>query len=141
MTDRRKIHFVSVLMCEDLRVEASGLQTIVGVMSSKVAVPAAPVTLPRLMFRIEFDSNETFSANCSFAMVNPGGGIVLSHDADFAIKKDLRNVFVVGWGPVVLPDLGRYSIRFGIGKEKKREVSSLEIVAVQAQRGIAASSD
>ena len=131
MSDRRKIHYISILLCEDLRVEANGLQTIVGVMPSKVAVQSVPLTLQRLMFRIEFETNDNFAAECSFEMLDPGGESILKHSSQFQVRSDLRNVFVVGWTPVVLKGLGRYSVQFGIGKEKKREISCLEIIAPQ----------
>ena len=131
MPDRRKIHVISALMAEDVRQEISGMHSVIGLLSGKMVVGGLPVVMPKLVFRIEYESNETFSADCRLTLLSPTENRALTVVAHARIDKDLRNIFVGGWTPVQFTELGRYSVLLQIGDQQERSLNSFEIVAAQ----------
>lgn len=139
MPDRRKIKILSVLMAEDLRVEASGLHTVVGLIPGRVVVRNLPHTFLKLFYRIEFESETSFSGTCEFSIRTPSRASILQGTSKANIRHAVRNIFAVGGGPVQFSEPGRYAITFNIDQadpDHKRDVGYFDIVhATQALTG------
>ena len=134
MPDRRKIKILSVLMAEDLRVEASGAHTLVGVIAGRLVAATLPHMFLKLFFRIEFESDRTFSGSCHFYVRTPNGARMLEGTTQTNIRHDVRNIFGIGGGPVHFAEHGRYSIRFNVDQtnvEHEREVGYFDIASAR----------
>lgn len=118
------------MVSEDLRQEATGLQSLIGVISGALIVGTVPLTLPKLALRIEFEIAESFQATPLLTVVAPSLAVIIRHSEPFITRSDLRNVFAVIWSPVVLTELGRYTINFGL-TERLREVGSFTLTQAQ----------
>lgn len=142
MPDRRTIKILSVLIAEDVRQEVTGLQTVVGIIAGRLIVASAPFVLPKMAFRIEFDSDEEFSSTYEFQLLNPAGQPMLRATGDIRVRHDLRNLFTGAWAPIHFTEVGRYAIQFCVEPARQREVASFLIVAAQqpvaAQGGVPA---
>jgi len=126
-------------MAEDLRLEAGGSQTVVGVIPGRVVVKTLPHTFLKLFYRIEFESETTFSGTCAFSIRTPSRVMILEGSSKANIRHDVRNIFAVGGGPVQFSESGRYAIRFNVDQadpEHEREVGYFDVVAAtQAPTG------
>jgi len=123
-----KIQIRSVLIAEDVRHEATGQQTIIGVYGNSISTAQSVLKLPRVVFRIEFISQEKIAAQCQFSVVSPSGKVVFStpQPINMEVQPGITAICSVGWSPVELTEQGHYEIRFGVdGKAKK--VSSFQI--------------
>lgn len=74
------------LFCEDVRVEASGQETLVGLFSDNLSIAELPTTMPKLAVYIRFNCTVDFTIeNLSFKMILPNGSLVFENIVETAI--------------------------------------------------------
>lgn len=129
---KRKIKIQSVLLCEDLRAEVNGLQSLIGVFGNRILTTSPILKMPKFVFRIEFLSDESFNAKCDFSVVSPSGEVVFSSPKGVELDVTANNtsIFAFGWSPAVFTESGVYEIRFGVdGKATKIRVFEVMLSA------------
>lgn len=129
-----KITIRSFLICEDMRQEVTGLQSLIGVFADKLITVQLPVQVPKLVFRIAFHSEEDFAADCSFSIVAPSGKRVFSNPQPIRMEvtKDLLNVCALGWLRAQFEEPGVYRFQFKINEGHEDVVGTLRIDVVPA---------
>lgn len=129
--DRRRLQVISVLVSEDLRQEATGLQTIVGLMSGNMLVQAFPAMMPKMVIRIEFESKESYLTRCHLRVIDPDGLRAVDHSDAFHVRHEMRNIFAVAASQISITKPGRYQIDFGTDPSKLREVGWFHFASAQ----------
>ena len=116
MSKKKKIRIDSALLMEDLRQEITGMQSFIGVFSSKVNTPSIPLRLPKVVFRVSFQGEEDFPADCMLSVVNPSGKQIFNTQEPIRadVKKGFQNIVAVGWSPAVFTEAGVYQVRFSV---------------------------
>jgi len=123
-----KVRILSALLADDLRQESTGLQSLIGIYPRRLESADTKFQVWKLVCRIEFESEEDFTGNCGFALINPRGVQMLGGPpTPVGIKKSLTNIFAFGWGPVVFNDPGTYKLNFTIN-EKTWTVLEFKVV-------------
>lgn len=126
---KRKIKIESVLVAEDLRLEVTGLQSIIGVWGNRLNATGKILKLPRLMFRVEFTSEEAFSAQLQLQVVSPSGAVLFRNPAPLSLDVDANNTTVcaLGWAPAEFVESGIYTILFSADGSKPSKVKTFEV--------------
>jgi hypothetical protein len=123
-----KIQIRSVLIAEDVRFEATGQQTIIGAYGNSISTTNPSLKLPRVTFRVEFISPDTFEAECNFSVVTPSGktAFAMPQPLKVSVRGGISAVCALSWGPVEFTEQGVHEILFGVDG-KARKVSSFEV--------------
>lgn len=113
---------IVAIFCEDIRFEKSGQETIVGVISDNVKVPAIPIEMPKIGIFIRSIFSPGFSiSSLSFSFVGPDGAKLLSFSVEDEILKRAFNEAIeenlpfvglksVALGGVSIQAPGRYTV-------------------------------
>src|SRR5882762_5700170 len=131
---RDKIKIRSILMCEDLRQEVTGLHSLIGVFADKIITVRLPVQIPKVVFRIAFNAGEDFSVDCYFSVIAPSGKRVFTNPQPIKmdVKKDLLNICAFGWMRGQFDEPGLHEFRFRLNEEEDDAVGSIKIELVSA---------
>lgn len=105
----------SLTVCDDVRQEASGKQTLVGVYLKSVVVQTVPVRVLQMMFRVVVDTMHENHKRATFAVKGEDGHTLIEAAAEANVPDtDEDVVFVFGQQNVVLPKAQRYDVTFAL---------------------------
>ena len=114
---RKNFKCTSVIICDDIRQEATGKQILVGVYTGAVILPAFPTVLEKLCIRITgwvYQGAGTHSA--TLALDGPKRRNILRDDniSLNVTHPDQQAVLNVTMRPFEFQEQGTYKIRFGV---------------------------
>ena len=121
-TDELEIH--SVILAEDIRQEASGLQTLVGVLPSRLIVAAKPLVMRSLHCRIDYTTRRKVLGTHSMEITTPSGETLTKGDFEFSVEANIDGIASCSWAPVNFPVGGVYVFRFGLKDSKLENIYS-----------------
>jgi hypothetical protein len=132
MAKHKKIRIRSVLVAQDVRQEASHQQTIVGVYTGVIISLGAPLHMPQLVIRLEFDAEEDGEAAFSFALVAPSKTRLMDQRGTLKVTRSQVNILSIAAAPFVASEPGEYKVQFGVDGEEET-VSTLKILLCNFQ--------
>ena len=111
------------LMCDDIREEKSEKSTLVGVYSEKMFLNIFPAVLPKICFRICFDSSGTIPDKINLSVKTPGKVSVGPIPATIIKEKAGKSEFVLNLAlsPFLVETPGEY--RLIVGYDETEEVA------------------
>lgn len=117
-----------VIVCEDVRREASGKEMLIGVYSGGIRFTGpSPGKLRILFFRFEFEQDPSeFEGEIKFEMVSPSGTPVIRVAQPLKLNKTTRTIYAIGNENFVLYEAGSYELRVGLDAEPER-VDTVEV--------------
>ena len=111
---KRGYKIVSLIVCDDIRKEASGKQTLVGVYNKDLIVLKIPSKLSHLAFRVVIDFERTDFKRIHFVITSPSRKNVVDQTGDFAIRGSAQQVVLaLGVDQPEIAEVGPYSIKLG----------------------------
>ena len=115
--------FNYILLCDDIRREDNGKEILIGVYNDEMIVRTAPAALTSLHFRVSFYPKKTSPRDFSFSVIAPNGLSIVQAEGQLSaeLNYDVQSVVNIASKPLLLPEHGAYSMRFGLGK-KENEV-------------------
>jgi hypothetical protein len=118
----------SVLLVQDIRQEITGLQTLVGVLPSRLAVQVIPLILPSIQCRIEFSLDpKSRKTSYTFEVLSPSGNVLFRSDLEFPIPETGGGIAAIAWSPAVFAETGSYAFKLGPKGEELRNIHSLDL--------------
>lgn len=104
-----------VLLCDDVREETSGKQTLVGVYNDSINIKTLPVLIPKLYFRITYVAFDAKDERISFEVVSPSGRVLYSSDGPkfteaFDDDKGGQWTVIIQVTPVNIDERGNYEL-------------------------------
>jgi hypothetical protein len=113
-----KYKIMSCLLCQDVRQEVSGQQSIVGLFSQSIRSKTVPLMLPQLQIRIELSAEEEIRERGRVIILTPSRVAMVSQEVEITVQRGVSGVVIVGVVPAIFSEPGTYQIRFGlVGKE------------------------
>jgi hypothetical protein len=110
-----------VIICDDIRQEIGGKQTLIGTYNEVMIVPAIPAILPSIAFRVAINMSRTDYKTCQFKLSSPGGSPVIQSGGNVQVQRTDEYVsFVFQSTIVTMPELGEYPIEFGLDENRRR---------------------
>lgn len=106
---------VSVIICDDIRKEASGKQTLVGVYNKDIIIPNTPSTLSQLFFRIGIELERTDFKKIHFVITSPSRKKIVDQTGDITIQ-DGSDHLTIGMkvDQPTFVETGTYTIKLGL---------------------------
>jgi len=91
--------------------------------NDEMIVRTAPAALTSLHFRVSFYPKKTSPRDFSFSVIAPNGLSIVQAEGQLSaeLNYDVQSVVNIASKPLLLPEHGAYSMRFGLGK-KENEV-------------------
>ena len=104
----------SVIICDDIRREASGKEILIGVYAGVILLPALPTLLPTLSTRIEFTTSLSRADDLAVELRDPDGEVVFSvHGHMDMIGTDGIQLISVVCNGVQFTKEGKHTLVFG----------------------------
>lgn len=122
-----KYRIGTIIVCDDVRVEVSGKETLVGVYNGVVVIPSFPATMAKLCFRLPIYADHPFDASMTFQVYSPSKKKLIEIKGDASANpSDAGHELPFGFaiGNLSLPEPGEYEVRFCFGPAKPKRVSS-----------------
>lgn len=116
----------TVIVCDDVRSESSGKETLVGVYNGVLVVPSLPTSLPKLCFRLPIIADGPLTAKVTFRVVSPSGAKMIEIFGEANVKpSDPGHEVPFGFavGNISFPESGEYEIYFALGDAKPKRVA------------------
>jgi hypothetical protein len=112
---------VSVIICDDIRKEASGKQTLVGVYNKDIIIPNIPSTLSQLFFRVGIELERTDFKRIHFVVTSPSRKKVGDQSGEITIQ-DGTNHLTLGLKAEqpTFVETGTYTIRLGLDASARK---------------------
>ena len=105
----------SMIICDDVRQETSGKQTLVGVYAGELIVRSFPVKFHQLCFRLGLRLDGSKHHTATLLVKSRGGKVVLNATTEANIKEgDLNAVFVFGLRGAHFEEADDYEIEFAL---------------------------
>lgn len=109
----------SLVICEDARREDNGKELLIGVFSGVIATKRFPVTLPKLVIRIEAMSDvANISGPTAVRILGPNKREVMRAEGNLGpnsvVGPDTPFSLSLTWGPATFVAPGTYVVRFRI---------------------------
>ena len=118
----------SMILCDDVRQEVSGKETLVGVYSSTIVVAAIPASLKSLFFRISVTISDATMNQVRFSVTGPDGNKVSElSGSPPPFKSNGEASLVFEHSPMNLPFSGRYKVELALGGGPAVEVGTFEV--------------
>lgn len=117
----------SVIICDDIRREATGKEILVGVYAGVIFLPALPALLPTMGARIEFSTDLSRAEDLAVELRDPDGEVVFSifGHMDMVGTDGVQLISVVCNG-VQFTKEGKHTLMFG-HKEALEPVHSVNV--------------
>jgi len=124
----RKPRLIDWMLCDDVRVEASGKTSIIGIYGSDVIVPITPIILPQLCVITKWDISSGVFREIIFRLELPDGKLLgpVTAKAPRQIKGQ-RLTMHFNLIPFQIQILGTYKVFLKIDDEPDRKVGEFEI--------------
>ncbi|MDY0873119.1 DUF6941 family protein [Dongia rigui] len=122
-----KYRLGTLTICDDVRLEINGKETIVGLYNNVLVVPSVPHRMLKLCFRLPLFLAEPVSSKAKFEVFSPSGKVMLSAEGDIEVKtieEESPAPFTIAVGNALLPEFGTYHVKFIIGPGKPKRVAS-----------------
>ena len=105
----------SVLICDDIRREASGKEILIGVYSSDIIVSSIPANITRLSFRIILNVEHTEFKRWHFIIDSPSQRDLIAQKGSIKIERAGRpSIFSLSIPLLAVLETGVFKIRFGL---------------------------
>jgi hypothetical protein len=120
-----KIH--SVLICDDVRKEDNGKEILIGVYTNKLMTNTPPpIQMAKLCFWILCTMNFTGKRNMALEIISPSRDKIMGGSGKIDTKHEGKTSVVLPFFSVQLPEVGVYSIKFGID-QPLRKIGGFEV--------------
>jgi len=121
MTGKSPPHFKYVIVCDDIREEKSNKTLIVGMYASKIIVPRVPAVLPKLCFRLCFDTTRSNLNTFNLLIRKPSGikvgPFAVNPPSHVDVPEGYINISII---PFPIEEIGAYDVIAETGgKEEK----------------------
>lgn len=109
--------FESVILCDDIRFEATGKLLLIGVYSDIIQVPKLPLQLRSLSLAIKAKATSTGHLSFSVSVADPQGNALLDAGGELNYEGEAGRVIwlPVVMGPALLTTEGAYSLTITLG--------------------------
>lgn len=123
----KKCKINSVVICDDVRKEDSGKEILIGVYTGKILSHSQPpLHLGKFCIWLGCTMYFTGDEEVSFEVVSPTGQNILGGSGVINVKQEGKTAITLPFYSIHLPDLGTYSIRFGLG-QSPRKIGEFEV--------------
>jgi hypothetical protein len=112
-----KYEIDSIIICDDIRVEVSGKQILIGVYADVLLFPQLPTQISKLVFRIQVSPIEANLSNLKFIIRSPSNDVVANVDGVLP-KYNVAEPVLITMGVVGLAvGPGTYTVELGLDQE------------------------
>lgn len=121
---------LSVILCEEIRNEQGGKQSLLGVFDGELIVPGVPAVIARLSFRVAVQAGKTSLTDLAMRVISITSGTQV-----FEVRKNLekpgrpknKSAFGFSFTPAILPDEGEYTIEFALNDFPLVKISGFSV--------------
>jgi len=126
MTKKPKL--IDWILCDDVRQEASGKTTIVGIYGSDVIVPMIPMVLPQLCIITKWDMSSGVFKEVGFRLEMPNGTQLGPVKAKAPLSvKGKRLSMHLAFIPIQIQVVGTYKLHIKIDDDPEKEIGKFEV--------------
>lgn len=112
------------LICDDIRREDNGKEILIGVYNDEILVQSLPILLASLHFRLSLYPKNLSLREFGLSVTTPTGANIVKAEGQLIGEhnRNVQSIINVAAKPLMLPELGAYSVRFRLGKGKEMDV-------------------
>lgn len=124
----KKPRLIDWIICDDVRLEASGKTSIIGIYGADVVVPLTPMVLPQLCIITKWDISAGTFKEIVFRLEQPDGNQLgpITAKAPHNIKGE-RLTMHLSFIPFQIQTVGTYRIFLKIDDEPEKKIGEFEI--------------
>jgi len=124
----RKPKLIDWIICDDVRQEASGKTTIVGIYGADVIVPMTPMVLPQLCIITKWDVSSGTFKDIVFRLEMPAGNQMgpVKAKAPQSVKGSRLSMHLA-LIPFQIQTVGTYKLHIKIDDEPERNIGEFEV--------------
>lgn len=124
----KKPKLIDWIICDDVRQEASGKTTIIGIYGADVIVPMTPMILPQLCIITKWDISTGIFKEIIFRLEQPDGSQLgpITVKAPHKIKGN-RLTMHLAFIPFQIQIVGTYNIFMKIDDESEKKIGEFEV--------------
>jgi hypothetical protein len=109
-----------VLICDDIRLEVTGKQILIGTYNEIIVAPSFPAPI-MLAFRVAVRMHRIGFNTCEFRLLSPNGTTLFANGGEIHAQTIDEHVsFAFQNAAIIFPDAGEYSIEFGLDGDVKK---------------------
>jgi len=126
MTKKPKL--IDWILCDDVRQEASGKTTIIGIYGADVIVPMTPMVLPQLCIITKWDTSSAIFKEIEFRLEMPDGNQMgpVKAKAPHNVKGERLSMHLA-FIPFQIQVIGTYRLHIKIDDDTEKTIGKFEV--------------
>jgi hypothetical protein len=124
----RKPRLIDWILCDDIRLEASGKTTIIGIYGEDVIVPMTPMVLPQLCIITKWDTSVGVFEEIGFRLEMPDGKQMgpVKAKAPHNVKGNRLSMHLA-FIPFQIQLIGTYKLHIKIDDDAEKKIGEFEV--------------